>query len=93
MPKFIRGLDDVRVVENENASFECEVNKPHFKVSWFTKGKRILPSNKYKIIHVDSKHKLGIDKVQLDEEGQVTAVVDDVKTTANLQVEGNNYVT
>lgn len=88
MPKFVRGLEDVRVIENENATFECEANKPDFKVSWSTKGKQISPSNKYKISQVGKQHTLNIEKVQLDEAGHVSAAIDDVNTRARLIVEG-----
>ena len=50
--KFIRHLENQHVVEQDYATFECEVTKGRIPVDWYHNGAKIIPNPKYQVGHV-----------------------------------------
>lgn len=72
------------------ATFECETNEPFVKVKWLKNNIEIFPGDKYRM-HSDRKvHFLSVLMINMKDAAEYTCKVidDDVRTTANLKVEG-----
>ena len=81
-------LSDVSALEKSTAEFVCELSKEVDKVKWFVDDVEVKESDKYKVVSKGKVHKLQIVNVMVEDEGQVSILVNDKKTTASLFVQG-----
>ena len=88
MPNFTRVLEDVDILEGEKAQFECEVYPDQTEVVWLVKGEEITDRKKYKPSKLGSTRRLVINDCKELDSGQVTAIIGDFDTSANLNVRG-----
>lgn len=80
-------LSDVSVLEKSNAEFVFELSLPVDKVRWFLDDVEVRPSDKVQFIDDGKVHKLIFKDVDVTDEGQVSVLVGDKKSTANLFVQ------
>ncbi|CAC5379158.1 TTN [Mytilus coruscus] len=92
---FKRPLEDTKIMEGIDVSFECEAEKP-YSVEWFKDNNRISLSSKFKISKLDNNvHKLTILKTELEDKGKYRIQIKDkstVSTAADLDVKGNSIL-
>jgi hypothetical protein len=89
--EFIRPLTDIELKENQNATFECELNKSGVEVKWFRNGEPIKDNGKDILIDVDGKvHTLTLKKVDSANAAKYTAKTVGPSSSALLYVEGKN---
>ena len=63
----VKDLEGQEVMENEDATFTIELNKPDQKVVWYHKGKKVVEGDKYVVTSEDNVFKLIIKKCTLDD--------------------------
>ncbi|XP_061465395.1 obscurin-like protein 1 isoform X2 [Rhineura floridana] len=85
--QIVRELEDVRVRENENAVFVCEVSLEEVKGEWFRNGERIKVTSTAKIRQEGTRHFLLLCCVHPEDTGQVRFVAKAVASEARLEVE------
>ncbi|CAD5123507.1 DgyrCDS11848 [Dimorphilus gyrociliatus] len=85
-PAFIRELQDLRIKEAESAEFECEANQSDLPITWFIDDIQVVPSQKYQIFSTKTTHKLVINNLKLDDEGEVKCRASNQTTSAHLFV-------
>nr|XP_028596729.1 obscurin-like protein 1 isoform X1 [Podarcis muralis] len=85
--QIVRELEDVRVRENENAVFMCEVSLEEVKGEWFRDGERIKVSSIVKIRQEGTRHFLLLCCVRPEDSGQVRFVAKAAASEARLEVE------
>ncbi len=87
---FVKDLTDSVSVENDVATFECELSKPNKKVSWLKNGKPLKPSDKHEIVTEGPRHFLRIPKCELKDAGDFSVKVDgeSAVSSAKLSVHG-----
>ncbi|XP_046554801.1 titin-like [Haliotis rubra] len=85
-PDFLTPLKDLTIDELQTAEFMCEVNKDGATPKWFLDGQEINEDKRYQIISDGRTHKLIIKEATLPDSGEITAKVEDKKTSANLTV-------
>ena len=49
----MRHIEDQHVVEQDFATFECEVTRGKIPVDWYHKGTKIVPGPKYQVSGLD----------------------------------------
>ena len=86
--KIVKPLKDIRCMEKETVTFECELNKPDVPVEWLFKGKPIKPSDGFEVACDGTKHTLTIPKTMLDQVGEFTIKAEKAKSAAKLIVDG-----
>lgn len=69
-------------------TFTCELNEPNQRVTWYRGAFKIKPNKKYEVTSEGIKHTLKINDVPLDEAGDITAKIGNVRTKAKLTVRG-----
>ncbi|XP_077176934.1 obscurin-like protein 1 isoform X2 [Paroedura picta] len=85
--QIVRELEDVRVRENENAVFRCEVSLEEVKGEWFLDGDRIKVTSTVKIRQEGTRHFLLLCCVRPEDAGQIRFVAKGATTEACLEVE------
>lgn len=80
-------LKDASVKEKSTAEFYCELTLPVDKVRWFLDDVELRPNEKITMIDDGKVHKLVIKDVDVTDEGQVSVLVGDKKSTAALFVQ------
>ena len=86
--EFIRPLTDVQLKENQNAKFECELNKSGEKVTWYRNGEPIEPDSKDIIAVSDGKvHSLLLKKVDPSQAAKYTVKTAGPSSNALLYIE------
>uniref|UniRef100_A0ABM5F7Q2 Obscurin-like protein 1 isoform X2 n=1 Tax=Pogona vitticeps TaxID=103695 RepID=A0ABM5F7Q2_9SAUR len=85
--QILRDLEDVRVRENENAVFMCEVSLEEVKGEWFRDGERIRVTNTVKIRQEGARHFLLLCCVHPEDAGQIRFVAKAAVSEARLDVE------
>ena len=88
IPKFVRQLEDVTVLEHTSATFECETNDAEIPLIWYMDGKKLISGDKFKFFKDGKIHRLDIQDCLKDEEGKVQALIGTVQTSAFLNVLG-----
>ena len=90
---FIKDLQDIKLTSiPKEVTFECELSKPNVPVAWYSGEKLLKRSEKYDIKATGSSHRLVIHNAIGEDVGQYTAVAaKDIKSSANLSVEGKNH--
>jgi len=90
--EFTKPLEDVKVIERENAIFECCVSHKKVPVTWYVAGVEVVPGPKYQVLEDELTHRLAINVARPADEGEVTAVFRDQTSIAKLFVEREYYV-
>nr|XP_020647781.1 obscurin-like protein 1 isoform X5 [Pogona vitticeps] len=85
--QILRDLEDVRVRENENAVFMCEVSLEEVKGEWFRDGERIRVTSTVKIRQEGARHFLLLCCVHPEDAGQIRFVAKAAVSEARLDVE------
>jgi Immunoglobulin I-set domain len=84
-------LEDTTVIENKNATFECDLNIKNVPVNWYVGGVEVVPGLKYQVLAENFSHCLSILSAKLEDAGEVKAAFRNVSTTCQLTVE-STYV-
>ena len=80
------------VREKSLAEFSCELSQPVDKVRWFLDDVELREGDKIEFVRDGKVHKLIMKDVDVTDEGQISVMVDDKKSTANLFVQGMSYL-
>ena len=86
--EFRKELDSQEVMEDEDVTFTCELNKPNQEVTWVFAGKTIRPSKKYEMSSDGCTYTLKINKCALSDTNQVSIKCKTAKSSAQLSVKG-----
>uniref|UniRef100_A0A6I8Q9N6 Obscurin-like cytoskeletal adaptor 1 n=1 Tax=Xenopus tropicalis TaxID=8364 RepID=A0A6I8Q9N6_XENTR len=81
-PQMLKDLQDVDIVENENAVFTCEVSCAQAKGEWFKNGEPIRVTNTTKIRQEGRRHFLLICGAQCEDAGEITFRARRLQSTA-----------
>lgn len=87
-PKFLTGIQDISVIEHDSATFRCQTNLVDLPLKWYLNGRSLTPSQRFQIEEKGTSHKLVITDALETDAGTVEVRVENVKTTANLNVKG-----
>lgn len=90
-PEFTKPLSDATILEGDTVELTCEVNKEGATVKWFADAKEITDDDKFEIITEATVHKLRLKDASLSDAAEITAKVEDQKTTAKLSIEGMSW--
>lgn len=71
-----QSIADLTVKAKDEAVFKCEVSDEKVKGTWFKNGVKVVPSDHVQISHIGRIHKLVIDNVRPEDEGDYTFVPD-----------------
>ncbi|XP_069750460.1 myosin-binding protein C, cardiac-type-like [Narcine bancroftii] len=71
-----QSMADLTVRAREQGVFRCEVSDEIVKGKWYKDGKELTPSDRLQITHIGRIHKLVIDSVKPEDEGDYTFVPD-----------------
>ncbi|XP_078271732.1 myosin-binding protein C, cardiac-type-like [Rhinoraja longicauda] len=71
-----QSIADLTVKAKEEAVFKCEVSDEMVKGTWYKDGVKVVPSEGLTISHIGRIHKLVIDKVRPEDDGDYTFVPD-----------------
>ncbi len=71
-----------------NASFECEVSKPHMQVQWYKEEQPLRKGHKYDISSAGKLHRLDIRDVDGKDEGEYSIIAKNNRSRAHLSVQG-----
>ncbi|XP_044005491.1 titin-like [Aphidius gifuensis] len=86
--EFIKRLPDITLVPlDTDASLVIEISKSDVPVQWFKNGIKVEESNKYEIVNNDFIRKLIIKECSVDDVMEYTAVISNVKTSTQLEIE------
>ncbi|XP_013918136.1 PREDICTED: obscurin-like protein 1 [Thamnophis sirtalis] len=85
--QIVRELEDVRVQENENAVFICEVSLAEVKGEWYNNGERLKVTSTVKIRQEGTRHFLLLSSARPEDTGQVRFVAKTAASEARLEVE------
>ncbi|KAM3856235.1 obscurin-like protein 1 [Vipera latastei] len=85
--QIVRELEDVRVRENENAVFICEVSLAEVKGEWYHNGERLKVTSTVKIRQEGTRHFLLLTSARPEDTGQVRFVAKRATSEARLEVE------
>ncbi|KAL1022128.1 hypothetical protein UPYG_G00022490 [Umbra pygmaea] len=83
----IHGLEDLYVLEDQNAVFMCEVSMEDVNGEWYKDGHKIRPSSTIKIRTEGTKHFLLMCNVKAEDSGEIRFVAKQTESTACLEVE------
>lgn len=85
---FTMKLEDTKAKENSDAVFSCKINDDDAPVEWYINKEKVTPSDKYVISSEAFDHTLTIKNLKHGEDCEVTVVIGDNSSTANLTVDG-----
>ncbi|CAI9716214.1 titin-like [Octopus vulgaris] len=86
-PEFIKPLTEVKVKEQETATFMCETNIDCLDPVWLKDGNLIFENERTKFITEQNKYKLIISDVKVEDRGEYSCLIDQISTSAKLHVE------
>ncbi len=89
LPEIITDIASQEVVEEETATFACELSKPAKSVEWLKSGKKLAQSEKFEMSSDGTQCKLVISQTVLKDSGQYTIKVGKQEKTAKLTVKGS----
>ncbi|XP_067906260.1 myosin-binding protein C, slow-type isoform X3 [Heterodontus francisci] len=86
--KILQNLTDQVVRAGQQAVLECEISEANVGGKWYKNGQVIYPSEHIKITHRKRVHKLVVEKVALDDDGEYTFIPDGytIKLGAKLRM-------
>uniref|UniRef100_A0A674G9T5 Myosin binding protein C, fast type n=1 Tax=Taeniopygia guttata TaxID=59729 RepID=A0A674G9T5_TAEGU len=82
----LQGIADLTVQAAEQAVFKCEVSDEKVTGRWFKNGVEVRPSKRIHISHTGRIHKLVIDDVRPEDEGDYTFVPDGFALTLSAKL-------
>ena len=82
--KFLEPIEDIETQEKKTISFNCKVNRPEVTVRWMKAGVELKLSKRIVYRADGLKHTVTIKDCVMDDEGEYTAVIGDVKCAAEL---------
>ncbi|XP_063789873.1 obscurin-like protein 1 isoform X2 [Pseudophryne corroboree] len=85
-PQVLKDLQDVQIVENDNAAFICEVSCAQAKGEWFKNGEKIKVTSTTKIRQEGRRHFLLICGAQCEDSGEILFQARRAESKAKLQV-------
>lgn len=88
--KIVKKPKDVTTLLGTASVFEVVLSEDNIPVRWMFKNKELKTSDDYKMISEKKSHKLIVQKVDKTKEGEYTAVVGHLQTSACLTVEGES---
>jgi hypothetical protein len=95
--RFVKPLVDVSGVEDQTASFECELSKAKWKktgnevvVKWFKGQRELRETSKYSIKRDGVTHALTIKQLMIEDVAEYMAVVLIEKTSGKLTIQESN---
>ncbi|KAM6943583.1 myosin-binding protein C, cardiac-type [Xenentodon cancila] len=71
-----QSIADLTVKAKDQAVFKCEVSDENVKGTWYKNGTEVKPNARVNITHIGRIHKLTIDEVKPEDEGDYTFVPD-----------------
>ena len=86
--KFTKPIKDAEVIEKEEVTFTCEINKIGKKPIWSLNDDKLTPGDRVKTISKGLVHKLTIEKSKLHDEGKYTVAFGEATLSATLIVKG-----
>ena len=90
---FVKKLEDVDVVQNNTAEFECVVRPPWAPIRWFYEGEEVQESRRFHILEGDDGARyLDIEHALRSDMGTVSAKLKDDECEAQLNVAGNEVL-
>lgn len=88
-----RGLENISVVQGEDAVFTCELRQANSTVKWAKEGKAIKKSHKYVTSQEDRIVKLTVHNASVQDSGEYSCeVVGGATTKATLEIKGLVHV-
>ncbi len=85
--EFSQTLQDRTILEDQTLILECIVNRTDKPISWFFNDQQIQSGIKYDINREKNKLRLVVKNITIDNEGQYTCRVADVKTQCKIIVD------
>ncbi|XP_056391854.1 obscurin-like protein 1 [Hyla sarda] len=85
-PQVLKDLQDVEIVENDNAAFICELSCAQAKGEWFKNGEKIKVTSTTKIRQEGRRHFLLICGAQCEDSGEILFRARRVESRAKLKV-------
>ncbi len=85
--EFLQTLQDRTILEDQTLMLECVVNLTDKPISWYFNDQQIQPGTKYDINREKNKLRLVVKNITIDNEGQYTCRVVDVKTQCKILVD------
>lgn len=86
--KIIKKPKDVTSLLGTAAVFEVVISEDNIPVRWMFNNTELKTSDYYKMVSEKKSHKLMVQVVDKSKEGEYTAVVGHLQTSASLTVEG-----
>ena len=86
--KFSSPLQNLDVIEDEDAVLTCQVSKPDAKVTWMQNGKVLEASERIEMREAGLEHHLVIHNVTTEDGVEYTATIGEHSTSAVVNVEG-----
>lgn len=74
--------------EHEEAEFICKTNDEELLLTWVVKGQKVTQGQKYQLYKDGCVHRMTITDCLRHEDGDVEAVLGDVRTIGHLTVDG-----
>uniref|UniRef100_A0A8D3CFD6 Myosin binding protein C3 n=1 Tax=Scophthalmus maximus TaxID=52904 RepID=A0A8D3CFD6_SCOMX len=71
-----QSIADLTVKAKDQAVFKCEVSDENVRGTWYKNGVQVKPDARINITHIGRNHKLTIDEVKPEDEGDYTFVPD-----------------
>ena len=87
--KFTSLLENKDAFVDETVEFSCETTRAGIEVVWLKNNRPLtITEGKYQIVNRDCSYQLIIPSVTLDDSGEYSVQIDDLKSTAILTVTG-----
>ena len=86
--KFLKELEDIKVLEGSEVEFVAEFCKPNAKLRWFKNKLEIFHGQKYHFVNDDTEYRLVITTVKPEDGGKFTIECNGITSSAWLYVEG-----
>ena len=87
-PEFTQHLQDIEVLQGQEAEFECEVLPEHVETKWIFNGKEIVENEKFQSSKSGTLRHLTVKDCQEENSGSIQATIGDKYTSAKLFVRG-----
>ncbi|KAL8579173.1 hypothetical protein ACOMHN_010757 [Nucella lapillus] len=85
--KFVKDLEDIKVIEGKTVEFMSEFCKPNAKLRWFKNKLEVFHGHKYHFINDDAEYSLRINNVKPEDGGKFTVECNGISSSAWLYVE------
>jgi hypothetical protein len=88
--EFLHTLQDRTILEDQTLTLECVVNRTDKPIAWFYNEQAIQSGSKYDISREKNKLRLVVKNMTIDNEGEYSCRVADVKTQCKVIVDEEN---